>query len=61
MLNICLKKENKFELRVRICVVVASERFERMDILSGQNTEIVKVRYNGLKVGYNGLNGLEVR
>ena len=35
------KKVKKFELRGRIYVVVATERFERMDILSGQNTESV--------------------
>ena len=33
----------KFELRGRICEVIATERFGRMDILSGQNSESVKV------------------
>ena len=41
MLNICLKSKKKVELRGRIYEVVVSERFERMDILSGQNTESV--------------------
>ena len=41
MLNLFLKKKKKFELRGRICEVVATERFERMDILSGQNDESV--------------------
>ena len=31
MLNICLKKVKKIELRGRICTVVTTERFERMD------------------------------
>ena len=34
-------KVKKFELRRRICVVVATECLERMDILNGQNTESV--------------------
>ena len=37
-----LKKVKRFELRGRICVVVATECLERMDILSGQNNESVK-------------------
>ena len=36
------KKVEKFELRGRICAFVTTECFERMDILSGQNTERVK-------------------
>ena len=35
------KKVKKYELRERIYAVVASERLERMDILSGQNTKNV--------------------
>ena len=38
MLNICLKIK-KFKLRGRIYAVVATERFERMDILRGKNTD----------------------
>ena len=37
------KKVKKIELCGRICAVVATERFERMDISSGQNTESVKI------------------
>ena len=37
------KKVKKFELRGRICAVVATERIERMVILSGQNTESINV------------------
>ena len=37
------KKVKKFELCGRIYAVVATERLERMDILSGQNTESVKI------------------
>ena len=36
------KKVRKFELRGRICAVVATECYERMDILSGQNIKSVK-------------------
>ena len=32
------KKEKKLKLRGRIYAVVATERFEKIDILSGQNT-----------------------
>ena len=39
------KKVKKFELRVRICEIVAIERFERMDILSGQNAESVNSKF----------------
>ena len=35
------KKVKKFEFRGRICAVVATECFERMDILSVQNAESV--------------------
>ena len=35
-------KVKKIELRGCICAVVATKRLERMDILSGQNTESVK-------------------
>ena len=35
-------KVKKFELCGRICAAAATERLERMDILSGQNTECVK-------------------
>ena len=41
MLNICLKVK-KFELHGRICAAVATERLEKMDILSGKNIESVK-------------------
>ena len=37
-----LKKVKQFELRGRIYAGFAIERFERMYILSGQNTESVK-------------------
>ena len=36
------KKVKKIELRGHICEVIATERLERMDILSGQNTESFK-------------------
>ena len=39
------KKVEKFELRGRICAFVRTELFERMDILSGQNTESVNTVY----------------
>ena len=29
-----------------ICAIVAIERFERMDILNGKNTESVNITYN---------------
>ena len=38
-----LKKVKKFELCRCICAVVTTERFERMDIFSGQNTESVNI------------------
>ena len=41
------KKVKKFELRGRIYVVVATERFEIMDILRGQNYESVKFLRSG--------------
>ena len=34
-------KVNKFKLRGRIYAVVATERFERIDILRGKNTDCV--------------------
>ena len=37
------KKVKKFELRRRICAVAATERFKRMDLLSGQNAESVEL------------------
>ena len=43
MLNVFFKKIKKIELRRRICTVAATERFERMDILSGQNVESVNI------------------
>ena len=43
------KKVKRFELLERIYAVVAPERFKRMDILSGQSTEIVKI-YSGLSL-----------
>ena len=33
------KVKKRFELRGRICAAVATQRFERMNILSGQNTK----------------------
>ena len=36
------KNVKKFELRRRISAVAATERLERMNMLSGQNTESVK-------------------
>ena len=36
------KKVKKIELRGRICAIAATERLERMDILSSQNTKSVK-------------------
>ena len=46
MLNICLKskkksKKNKFNFMGRIRAVIASERFERMDILNSQSVNIL--------------------
>ena len=35
------KKVEKSEFRGRICAGVTSERFERMDILRGQNAESI--------------------
>ena len=37
------KKVKKFELRGRMCAVVATECFERMEKLSSQNTESVNI------------------
>ena len=45
------KKVKKIELRGRICAVDATGRFERMDILSGQNTGSVKNKISLLKKG----------
>ena len=45
------KQVKIFELRGCTCVVVATERLERMDILSGQNTESVKASINLLLAG----------
>ena len=41
MLNICLKSKKK-ELQARINASRVMERFERMNILGGQNNESVK-------------------
>ena len=40
------KKVKKFEFCGRICAVVGTECFERMDLLSNQNTESVKKKKN---------------
>ena len=37
------KKVKKLKLRGRIYAVVATERFERMDILTEQNTESINL------------------
>ena len=50
------KKVKNFELRGRICAIVATERLERLDILCGQNTK----RFTKVFVFQNNQQNIEV-